>query len=112
MTTLTWLGAEGYEEGETPPDSCTWGGIVFPVGVAVEVDNPALIAKAKGSRFFAIDAQDDVRINKPFNPTQWREPATEADPADVLDFPPDYPPEAEPERKPGRPRSKVKDHGV
>jgi hypothetical protein len=53
---------------------------------------------------------------------QWREPATEADPADQppgvsffddpprmdegppLDFPPDYPPEEEPKRKPGRPR--------
>ena len=40
MAKLTWRGPDDYEAGETPPSSCTWDGITFPVGVAVEVDDP------------------------------------------------------------------------
>lgn len=132
MTKLTWLGAEGYEEGETPPDSCTWGGIVFPVGVAVDVDEAWLIAKAKGSRFFKVEDEPQRFLitgsgAEPITdyPPQWREPETEADPADVSFFddppgvddlatPPDYPPEDEParkqhKRKRGRPPKDVPD---
>jgi hypothetical protein len=111
MTKITWKG-----EAEGPP-SCTWNGIAFPVGRAVEVDDPWMIAKARGNQYFKVEDEQ---------PTQWREPATEADPADEppgvsffddppevpLDYPPDYPPEEEPKRKPGRPRNKVKDNGV
>lgn len=125
MTKITWRGAEGYAEGETPPRACTWAGITFPVGVAVEVDDPAMIDKAKGNRFFEVElapaqAGDEPKVYGPrpvpaYIPAQWREPDTEADPADIsffddppgvetpLDMPPDYPPEEEPKRKRGRP---------
>ena len=113
MAKLTWRGPDDYEAGETPPSSLTWAGITFPVGVAVEVDNPWMIGKARGNRMFKVEGE-------PQN-VQWREPATEADPADQpdvsffddppepLDMPPDYPPEDEPKRKPGRPRKVTAD---
>jgi hypothetical protein len=118
MVKLTWRGPDDYEEGETPPRSCTWVGITFPVGVAVEVDNPWMIDKARGNRMFKVGEGGNGPIEptgaKAAAPVQWREPATEADQDDVnffndppevpLDMPPDYPPEDEPKRKPGRPR--------
>ena len=131
MAKLTWLGPDDYEAGETPPSSCTWNGITFPVGVAVEVDHPTMIAKAKGNRMFKVEDAGTVSTTPavPYGPMpQWREPDTEADPADVSFFddppevetpldlpasaredgrlarPDDYPPEEEPKRKPGRPR--------
>ena len=55
MAKLTWRGPDDYEAGETPPSSCTWNGITFPVGVAVEVDNPTMIAKARGNRMFKVE---------------------------------------------------------
>ena len=89
MAKLTWRGPDDYEAGETPPSSCTWNGITFPVGVAVEVDNPTMIAKAGAiacSRWRMTQAAKTAL-------TQWREPATEADPADVsfFDDPPEVP---------------------
>jgi len=116
MAKITWKGeAEG-------PLSCTWNGITFPVGRAVEVDDPWMIAKARGNPFFKVeDAAAPIEPTgaKAAAPTQWREPETEADPTDVsffddphpLDFPPDYPPEDEPKRKRGRPRNKVTSDG-
>jgi len=120
MAKLTWRGPDDYQAGETPPSSCTWNGITFPVGVAVEVDHPVMIAKARGNRMFKVEEEPSTVLitgngNQPA--TQWREPATEADPKDVsffddpppasdftdvlpeaLDMPPDYPPEDDPER--------------
>jgi hypothetical protein len=115
MAKITWKG-----EAEGPP-SCTWNGINFPVGRAVEVTDETMLRKAKGNPFFKVNDEPQT--------TQWREPATEADPADeppgvsFFDDPPepldmpasaredgrlarpdDYPPEEEPKRKPGRPR--------
>jgi hypothetical protein len=105
MAKITWKG-----EAEGPP-SCTWNGIIFPVGRAVEVTDETMIRKAKGNPFFKVDDEPQK--------VQWREPDTEADPADVsffddppevpLDYPPDYPPEEEPKRKPGRPRKVTAD---
>lgn len=120
MAKLTWLGPDDYEAGETPPRSCTWNGIEFPRGVAVEVDNPTMIAKARGNRMFKLEGEPAT--------VQWREPATEAEEPDVSFFddppeseppepemeaaatwpelPPDYPPEDDPERvsrRKGRP---------
>jgi len=127
MAKLTWRGPDDYEAGETPPSSLTWAGITFPVGVAVDVDNAWMIGKARGNRMFKVEAGNgpiEPTGAKAAAPTQWREPATEADPADEppgvsffddppepLDMPPDYPPEEDPKRKPGRPR-KVKDNGL
>jgi hypothetical protein len=82
-----------------------------------------MIAKAKGNRMFKVEeAAAVIEPTGAKSPaTQWREPDTEADPADVsffddppepLDMPPDYPPEDEPKRKRGRPPNKVKTDGV
>jgi hypothetical protein len=137
MTKLTWLGPDDYGEGERPPASLTWAGITFPVGVAVEVveaDHPVMVAKAKGNRMFKVEEGYGAPAQAGIEPTgakapaatQWREPETEADPADVSffddppgvsepqtafgpDLPPDYPPEDNPKRKPGRPRKVVAD---
>jgi hypothetical protein len=133
MAKLTWRGPDDYEAGETPPSSCTWAGITFPVGVAVEVDNPTMIAKAKGNRMFKVEGEpstvlitggENLPVIEPSGAkaaaTQWREPETEADPADVNFFddppgvdegklPPDYPPEDEPKRGRGRPRKVTTD---
>lgn len=121
MAKLTWLGTEDYREGETPLESVTWCGVLFTAGDKVEVTDEWMIAKARGNRFFLVQEDDPAPIEptgakSPAPPPQWREPATEADPADVsffddppgvetpLDYPPDYPPEEEPKRKPGRAR--------
>ena len=67
MAKLTWLGADDYEAGETPPSSCTWDDITFPVGEAVEVTDEWMIAKARGNRFFKVD---DEPAKKPAEPEQ------------------------------------------
>ena len=123
MAKITWKG-----EAEGPP-SCTWNGIAFPAGRAVEVDDPWMIAKARGNQYFKVEGEPDTVLVTGGEPVQWREPATEADPADdpgvawtnqamdELCGPPDYPPEDDPEREPpkrkrGRPPNKVKENGV
>jgi hypothetical protein len=121
MAKLTWLGSEDYREGETPLESCEWCGVLFTAGDKVEVTDEHMIAKARGNRFFKVE-EDVLPV------TQWREPATEADPADVswFDDPPevgprlitppeelpDYPPEDDPDRpkRRGRPR-RIRDNG-
>jgi hypothetical protein len=121
MVKITWKG-----EAEGPP-SCTWNGITFPIGRAVEVTDETMIRKAKGNPFFKVDDEPaPIEPSGAKSPApQWREPATEADPADQLepsgvsffddppevplDMPPDYPPEEEPKRKPGRPRKVTAD---
>ena len=55
MAKLTWLGPDDYEAGETPPHTCTWNGVAFPRGEAVEVDDPDMIRKARGNRMFKVD---------------------------------------------------------
>ena len=55
MAKLTWRGPDDYEAGETPPSSCTWNGITFPVGVAVEVDEPDHDCQGAGNRMFKVE---------------------------------------------------------
>lgn len=119
MAKLTWLGStEGYREGETPLDSCTWNGVLFTCGDRVEVTDEWMIAKAHGNRFFRVEEDEitDRAVMVPITQwrsvpiTQWRSD-TEADPADVsffddppeidqsLNTPPDYPPVDDPDRK-------------
>lgn len=72
MARITWIG----EEGESSPTT-VWYGRELRVGEAIEIEDERLIAKAKGNKFFKVE--DDPS----FNPSQWREPDTEADPADT-----------------------------
>lgn len=105
MTTITWKG-----EADGPP-SCTWKGIAFPVGVAVEVADEWMIGKARGNRFFQVD-DDPAKKPEPeqslpiglIRPEMWTNTP-----------PPDYPPEDDPDRLPfkrkrGRP-PKVRENG-
>lgn len=91
MARITWLG----EGGSDAPLSTTWFGRELRAGEAVEIDDARLIAKAKGSRFFKVEEAPAVPV------TQWREPATEADPADED--------EDEPRPAPHRPTSARED---
>jgi hypothetical protein len=127
MAKLTWLGSEDYREGETPLEACEWCGVLFTAGDRVEVTDQWMISKARGNHFFRVE-EDEVPASfigplghpERLPATQWREPATEADPADVswfddppeADLPPrpitppedlpDYPPEDEPDQRPKR----------
>jgi hypothetical protein len=53
MTTLTWLGED--TEDYAGPSFTTWGNRKFPKDKPVEVDNPDMIRRAKGNRFFRVD---------------------------------------------------------
>jgi hypothetical protein len=102
MTTLTWLSTDDYREGETPLDSIIWCGILFTAGDKVEVNDPWMIAKARGNRFFRVE--DSNGHPPPEPPPEPRYP----------DPPPDYPPEDEPDRQPkkrnGRPK-RIRNNG-
>lgn len=54
MTTLTWLGESDDKIGYAGPAFTTWGGLKFPVNVAVEVTDKDMIRRAKGNRFFEV----------------------------------------------------------
>lgn len=50
---VTWLGEkDGESDG---PSSNEWNGIVFKRGEPVLVENPHMIAKAKGNRFYSVE---------------------------------------------------------
>jgi len=113
MTTLTWLSTDDYREGETPLDSITWCGVLFTAGDKVEVNDPWMIAKARGNRFFRVENGGTP------NPETWTNdpppPPPIEEPPRYPTTPPDYPPEDEPEREPnkkrkGRPR-RIRDNG-
>ena len=56
MAKVTWLGdVDNPSDGYTDDAHCSWGGYIFPLGVAVEVTDPHIIAKAKTNRFFRYD---------------------------------------------------------
>jgi hypothetical protein len=79
MTKLTWLGTVDYREGETPLESCTWNGVLFTAGEAVEVTDPYMIAKAKSNRFFKVE--ETVSVPSVFGPMpeMWTETAPDED---------------------------------
>lgn len=58
MAKLTWLG-EDTEDEPGPSFLIAYDGIKFPKGVPVEVTNKGFIAKAKGSRFFKVEDDED-----------------------------------------------------
>ena len=105
MARITWLG-----EAE-----CLWNEVAFPPGVPVEISDQYMLGKARNNPFFRVEDAPS---------TQWREPETEADSADVSFFddppgvdeanPQPYTPIAAadppPKRKRGRP-PKVRDNG-
>jgi len=55
MTTITWRGEDDlHPEGQAGPSFTKWNGIKFPKDTPVEVDNPDMIRRAKGNRFFEV----------------------------------------------------------
>jgi hypothetical protein len=60
MTKVTWVG-----EGDSDPKEIGWGGYTFKKGEAVEVENEAILEKARGNKHFKVaesktgDASDD-----------------------------------------------------
>ena len=57
MAKITWHG-----EGKEGPKSITWAGKEFKIGEAVEVDDPKMLAKAKGNRFFKTEGEIRAEI--------------------------------------------------
>lgn len=56
MTKLTWLGEdELHGEGAGPSFTTAFGGIKFPKGQAVEVDDELIVAKARNNQFFSVE---------------------------------------------------------
>lgn len=66
MAKVMWLGEDNLH---TQPDGSpgagpsftTWGGVKFPKGEAVELKNPAAIAKAKANPFFKVEEDEPKR---------------------------------------------------
>jgi len=115
MAKLTWLGStEGYREGETPLDSCTWNGVLFTAGDKVEISDEWMIKKARGNRFFRVEDS-----NGGPRPETWTNdpppPPPIEDPPRYPTTPPDYPPEDEPDREPNKKRRgrppRIRDNG-
>ena len=113
MAKITWLGStEGYREGETPLDSCTWNGVLFTAGDKVEITDEWMIKKARGNRFFRVEENAPPQSPQPeqslpiglIRPETW----TNTPPAPFPDYPPD--PEDEPKRRRGRP-PRIRDNG-
>ena len=126
MTTLTWLSTDDYREGETPLDSIMWCGILFTAGDKVEVNDPWMIAKARGNRFFRVEDSNggprpETWTNDPpppppiEEPSPAREDGRERPDVRYPTTPPDYPPEDEPEREPNKKRRgrppRIRDNG-
>lgn len=56
MTKLTWLGEDELHGGGAGPSFTTaFGGIKFPKGEPVEVEDEAIVAKARNNQFFAVE---------------------------------------------------------
>jgi hypothetical protein len=116
MAKLTWLGStEGYREGETPLDSCTWNGVLFTAGDKVEITDEWMIKKARGNRFFRVEDSNGSPRPETWTNDPPPEPPPLTEPPRYPDNPPDYPPEDEPDREPhkkrrGRP-PRIRDNG-
>jgi len=115
MAKLTWLGStEGYREGETPLDSCTWNGVLFTAGDKVEITDEWMIKKARGNRFFRVEDGAEAPAKKPepeqslpiglIRPETW----TNTPPGPFPDFPPED--EADRPKRRGRP-PRIRDNG-
>ena len=106
MAKLTWLGTDGTEEGDeyVPLAPCTWRGVFFPVGQAVEVTDETMIRKARGNHFFRVEERSEAPAKKPAEPEQSL-PIGLIRPETWTNTPPD-----EPKRRRGRP-PRIRDNG-
>jgi hypothetical protein len=57
---VTWLGEDHLHPDGNGPRKNMWNGIEFVKGEAVEIDNPHMIAKAKGNPFYEVDGVKSV----------------------------------------------------
>lgn len=58
MAWVTWIGEDGADGPDIPgPSFTTWRGVKFPKGEPVEVNDPEMIRKALGNKFFAVEIE-------------------------------------------------------
>ncbi len=58
MATLTWLGEDELHNGGAGPSfTHAFGGIIFPKGEAVEVNDRAIVEKARNNPFFEVEGE-------------------------------------------------------
>lgn len=70
---LTWLGEdELHGPDQAGPSFTRWNGIKFEKNVPVSVDNPDMIRRAKGNRFFRVE-DDDPPKRGPGRPPKVRD---------------------------------------
>jgi hypothetical protein len=101
MAQLKWLGEDELHDGVAGPSFTTaFGGIKFPKGEAVEVQDEEIVAKARKNQYFAVsdnvepasEADDGGAIGDP----RWRQPWPAHPKGEAVEQPV--------KRKPGRPR--------
>lgn len=64
MTKLIWLGEDDLHNGGAGPSFTTaYGGIKFPKGEPVDVEDQAIVAKARNNQFFEVE-EDGVAIDE------------------------------------------------
>ena len=63
MAKITWLGEDDLANDIPGPSFNTWNGIRFPKGVAVEVADEYMVAKARENQFYKVTG-DEPKINK------------------------------------------------
>jgi hypothetical protein len=60
MAKLTWLGEDDLHDGAAGPSFTTaFGGIKFPKGIAVEVNDKSIIERARRNHFFDVEGPDE-----------------------------------------------------
>lgn len=66
MAKITWTGEDSLHTSpdgtmSAGPSFTMWGGVKYPKGEAVEVKDPAIIAKAKTNKFFTVEEGEPKR---------------------------------------------------
>lgn len=68
MTMVTWLGEDALHPDGNGPRFNEWRGTRFEVGKPVEIDNPHMVAKARGNPFYSVDGEAKRGPGRPPNP--------------------------------------------
>lgn len=69
MAKITWIG-----EGDSDPKEIGWGGHTFKKGEAVEVENEAIIAKARGNKHFKVEGGPKKLESNESTPAEHTDP--------------------------------------
>jgi len=81
MAKLTWLGEDELHGGGAGPSFTTaFGGIKFPKGQPVDVNDQAIIDRATRNRFFEVEGKDEFVAT---HPRRGRPPKVRTEDANV-----------------------------